>query len=245
MFKKERNKDKYVFELKKFTIRHEKSAMKIGVDSIILGAWTRIPSQGRILDVGTGCGILALMMAQRTNLEIDAVECDKLSYEEALENFYNSLWKDRLFIYNCFFQEYALNCNKNYSLIICNPPYFKAGTTPSNPTRKNARHDKLLTLQELIFYSKRLLDKEGFLSIIIPFERYNDLKKFVDENKMFINRILYVKPTPVKSIRRVCLEISISKNNIFEEKNLIIEMKKRKEYSEDYINLTKDFYIIF
>jgi len=240
----EKNKT-YVFKLKQFSVRHEKSAMKIGVDSIILGSWTNIPEYGRILDVGTGCGILALMMAQRSNLEIDAIECDKESYNESIENFNNSHWKKRLFAYNCFFQDYAEKCNKKYTLIICNPPFFKNGTTPYELGRTIARHEKSLSINDLIYYSKKILDENGIISLIIPYERINDLLKINEDNKMFINRILYIKPTPYKNIHRVCIEISLYKHELYEEKILTIENGKRHHFTDEYINLTKDFYNIF
>lgn len=240
-------KSKYIFHFKKFKIKHEKSAMKIGIDSVILGAWTNIPSYGSILDVGTGCGILALMLAQRSNnnVMIDAIECDFESYKEAIFNFDNSPWKNRLRAIHGFFQDYAKSCKLKYKLIISNPPYFKNGTNPPSNVRKIARHENLLNIDEFFFYSSLLLDNKGIISIIVPYERYSEIKCLCENYKMSIQRILYIRPTPEKEIHRICLEISNETIDKIDENFLIIEKGGRHNYTEDYINLTKDFYIIF
>lgn len=118
--------DKSAFRFKQFEINHEKSTLKVGTDAVLLGAWTPIPAPcGRILDIGSGCGVITLMLAQRSNAQITGVDIDKPSIEEAAENANNSLWKNRINFINCSIQDFCTaEHQNNFDLIVSNPPFF-------------------------------------------------------------------------------------------------------------------------
>ena len=216
--------------------------MKVGTDGVLLGAWSKA-IEGNILDIGTGTGLIALMLAQRTQTAlIDTIEIDEAASKEAQENFNNSNWKDRLTISNISLQNYQPN--KNYDLIISNPPFFINATKAPKATRNNARHTDTLSFDELIDSVKRLLANTGIFSLILPLNEANHFIKLALQSKLFLNRKCLVKPNPSKSAKRVLMEFSFSERELVEEE-LTIETENRHEYTKEYISLTKDFYLKF
>ncbi len=147
------------FQFKEFTIQQEKTAMKVGTDSILLGSWVALDTENSILDIGTGTGLLALMLAQRSDaLTIDAVEINEEAYIEAVTNFENSPWGDRLFCYHASIQEFATEIDEKYDLIVANPPYFDPSKIISS--RSIARQTHTLTHMVLLKNTKKLLSKK-------------------------------------------------------------------------------------
>src|SRR5690625_4321987 len=162
------------FKFKKFTIHQDRCAMKIGTDAVLLGSWVEVSSHVKsILDIGSGTGILALMLAQRSQADfIDAIEIEPNAYEQAVGNFENSIWSDRLFCYHGDFKEFAQEIDNTYDLIVCNPPYFDTSNVndySSSFERKTARFKSALSYQELIIGIRKLLSPSGLFSLIIPF----------------------------------------------------------------------------
>ncbi len=157
------------FEFKQFRIEQQKAAMKVGTDGVLLGAWTPIVDAQRILDVGTGTGLIALMLAQRSNARIDAVEIDKLASEEAEFNFAQSPWNDRLNVFNTNFQVFVNLPFVPYDLIVSNPPFFINSLKTKCAALSVARHDEMLSFDQLITGAKRLLSNTGRFCVIIPF----------------------------------------------------------------------------
>jgi tRNA1Val (adenine37-N6)-methyltransferase len=231
------------FQFKEFTIRQEKCAMKVGTDGVLLGAWTAVnESVNRILDVGTGTGIIAIMLAQRTNAQIDAVEIDATAANQAKENILNCPWKNRIRVYSISLQKYVSEAKKNYDLIISNPPYFSNSLTSVDSERNLARHDDMLSLDELFSGISKILKEKGRFAIIHPADSLEVLCSNAAINNLFLNRLTKVFPTPQKSSIRVLCEFSFFNKKLTEDE-ITIEEYGRHKYSKEFISLTKDFYL--
>lgn len=231
------------FKFKQFVIHQEKCAMKVGTDGVLLGAWTDCTNAHNVLDIGTGTGLIALMIAQGSNAKIDAVEIDDEACKQAKENVINSPWKDQVQIINKSFQEFE-SINNKYDLIVSNPPYFQNSLYASNEKRTDARHNSNLELDDLISGALKLLSEKGKLSIILPYLEGTMFILKAAENGLYCVRQTKVLPKPDKEPKRLLLEFMKEKMPLVEQE-LIIELNKRHEYSDAYKNLTKDFYLAF
>ncbi|WP_369048527.1 tRNA1(Val) (adenine(37)-N6)-methyltransferase [Tenacibaculum sp. UWU-22] len=236
----------YPFKFKAFTIHQDKTAMKVGTDAVLLGAWCAINNaQDTILDVGSGTGIIALMLAQRSNATtIDAVEIDKNAYEQTVENFEQSDWGDRLFCYHASFEAFANEFaqeNETYDLIISNPPFYTDNFETENQARNKARFTSSLSFDHLITGVCKILAKNGTFSVIIPKKEEENFVAIAAKNNLYVNRVCHVKGTPNSEIKRSLLTFSFQKNTIKKE-TLTIEIS-RHNYTEAYKALTKDFYL--
>jgi tRNA1Val (adenine37-N6)-methyltransferase len=218
--------------------------MKIGTDGILLGAWCSIKEDSnKILDIGSGTGVVSLMLAQRSNaLIIDSVEVENNAYKQTVENFENSDWSDRLFCYHSTFQDFAKELEgEKYDLIVSNPPFYTDNFETTNIPRNRARFTSSLSFTELIIGVSKILSKQGKFTTIIPFKEEINFIGIAEEEKIFINKICRVKGNKTSVIKRSLLTFSFYKKKI-NISSLTIE-KHRHSYTKDYINLTKDFYI--
>lgn len=232
------------FQFKQFTVQQEKAIMKVGTDGVLLGAWASVPaSGGRVLDIGTGTGLIALMMAQRTEeVKIDALEIDDASARQAEENFRKSAWKERIYCIPSSFQDYVRRCKKRYDLIICNPPYF-SDSNKAPASRKNlARHDDTLSLKDILKGSATLMKETGILSLILPLQKEKQVLDLISAHGLYCNRLTRVKSIPAKPVKRILVECSYLQGNPAEDQ-LIIETGKRHVYSEEFKRLIQEFYL--
>ncbi|MEP5339203.1 MAG: methyltransferase [Algibacter sp.] len=233
------------FIFKQFAVSQDRSAMKIGTDGVLLGAWVSVENNPfAILDIGAGTGIIGLMVAQRCHAEIiDAVEIDDDAYEQCVDNFERSPWGDRLFCYHASLDEFVDEVDDRYELIISNPPFYSEDYKTDNKQRDIARFQDALPFNHLTESASKLLTEDGKFAVIIPFKEETNFIELASKVKLFPNKILRVKGNPDSEIKRSLLEFSFqetsSKINIDE---LIIETD-RHQYTQDYINLTKDFYL--
>ena len=188
------------FKFKQFTINQSGSAMKVGTDGVLLGAWVSLPERGsEVLDVGTGTGLLSLMIAQKfLNAKLTAIDIDRSSCIQAKENFQGSKWKDRINIEEVSFQDFCLQSVQNYDLIIVNPPYFSNSLLAADSSRSLARHQKSLSLDELVIGVKKCLHPEGYFSIILPSNQKMKCLYCAKEVGLFPQRILNVRSNPVR-----------------------------------------------
>ena len=218
--------------------------MKIGTDGVLLGAWCSLKDNPmKILDIGSGTGLVSLMLAQRSNaLIIDSVEVENNAHIQTVENFKKSKWSDRLFCYNSTFQEFSKESEDNkYDLIVSNPPFYTDSFETTNTARNKARFTSSLSFIELIKGVLKTLTRQGNFTTIIPFKEEESFIFLAKEEKLFINKICRVKGNNISEIKRSLLTFSFYKKKIHIS-SLIIE-KARHLYTDDYINLTKDFYI--
>ncbi|WP_439153305.1 tRNA1(Val) (adenine(37)-N6)-methyltransferase [Winogradskyella sp.] len=231
------------FKFKQFTVNQNRCAMKIGTDGVLLGAWTSINHRPfSVLDIGSGTGILALMIAQRSTAQIiEAIEIDADAYEQCADNFENSSWSDRLFCYHAALLEYVEEIEDNYDLIICNPPFYSEDFKTNNTSRDLARFNDAMPFEHIIYAAVNLLSEIGILSIILPFKEEEHFTSIASKVGLFPNRRTHVKGNPESDIKRSLLEYSFVKSKV-ETLELIIETG-RHQYTDDYINLTKEFYL--
>ncbi|NVK09997.1 MAG: methyltransferase [Tenacibaculum sp.] len=234
------------FEFKEFTVHQDKTAMKVGTDAVLLGAWCNLGDfPDAMLDVGSGTGVISLMLAQRSDaMTIDAVEVDGDAYQQTVENFEQSDWGDRLFCYNASFVEFAEEMSEEeeeYDIIVSNPPFYTDNYETEDLARNKARFTSSLSFEELLKGVSEILSENGRFSTIIPFKEEVDFIKLAKKHNLYLNRVCRVKGNPMSEIKRSLLELSFTESSIQEEE-LIIETK-RHQYTDAYINLTKDFYL--
>ncbi len=230
------------FKFKEFTIQQGKTAMKVGTDGVLLGAWADFSSADKILDIGSGTGLISLMAAQRTNAEIYAIEFEENAFKQTVENIEISKYNKRIKAYNVSLQLYSEETTIKFDHIVCNPPFFSNSLKPDNKARNIARHDNTLPFSDLISGVKRIIHKEGKFSLILPVEKKIEFISLAEKLDLYCNRLTMVKPNFNKAIKRVLFEFSLRKTET-KESELIIETDKRHSYTREYIELTRDFYL--
>jgi tRNA1Val (adenine37-N6)-methyltransferase len=230
------------FQFRQFTVFHDKCSMKVNTDGVLLGAWADADNISRALDVGTGSGLIALMIAQRSEAMIDAVEIDPPAALQACENAGHSPWKDRIHVHPGSFQDFASNSAKKYDLIVSNPPFFRNSLKPSDKRRSNARHDLSLTLEELLKGTAPLLNPQGRLCVILPYPEKDDFVELASIYRLYGKRITEVRSTPGTVFSRVLMSFGPVPSGAPERTELTIH-EADGSYSEEYRELTKDFYL--
>ena len=229
-----------MFRFKQFSIAQDNCAMKVGTDGTLLGAWVKADKPQQILDIGTGTGLIAMMMAQRfENANIKAIELDLDASQQAFENFQKTKWSNRLSLEYISLQEFQHTAS--FDLIVSNPPYFENNLKTNDKQRTQARHTDTLSFESLIECSAKLLSQKGSLAIILPSKSKSKVEKIAKNYKLHLNRLCWVKGNDKTTIKRALLQFSFSKHP-FEENILIIE-KKRHVYTDKYTQLCKDFYL--
>jgi tRNA1Val (adenine37-N6)-methyltransferase len=233
-----------LFKFKQFSIEQDRCAMKIGTDGVLLGAWAPIENNPfSILDVGTGTGIIALMLSQRSNAQqIDALEIDDNAYEQAVDNFEDSPWSDRLFCFHAGLDEFVEEPEDEYDLIVSNPPFYTDDYKTENEQRDLARFADAMPFEDLVEAADLLLSENGVFAVIIPFKEEDNFITLAKEYELYPIKITRVKGTPTTEIKRSLLAFSRNESAIILTTELIIETA-RHVYTSEYIELTKDFYL--
>ncbi|MGD2034064.1 MAG: methyltransferase [Bacteroidales bacterium] len=232
------------FQFKKFMIRQDKCAMKVGTDGVLLGAWATVENTRRVLDIGTGTGLIAIMLAQRSNAFVDAIEIDETAANQAKENSLESPWDQRVRIYNLSLQDFLTHYDLHYDLIVSNPPYYSNSYCSPDRKRKLARQDEMLNTDDLFIAVSKMLSDRGRFATICPADMPELLEKTARSYGLYPVRMTEVIPVPDKPSKRILIEFSF--NEMITEKNAItIEVGSRHDYSKEYIALTKDFYLKF
>ena len=233
------------FKFKQFSIEQDRCAMKIGTDGVLLGAWSSLDhNPDSILDIGTGTGLIALMLAQRSDAElIDALEIEENAYEQSVDNFEKSDWGDRLFCYHAAFDEFVeeMQDEEKYDLIISNPPFYSEDYKTGNDNRDQARFAEALPLTELIEGASLLLSENGHFDIIIPFSEESNAIEIGKTFGLFPNRITRVKGTKDTPIKRSLISFGFGEKKP-ETDELILEIS-RHNYTDKFKDLVKDFYL--
>lgn len=233
-----------MFTFKQFAIEQDRCAMKIGTDGVLLGAWAPIDNHPfSILDIGTGTGIIALMLAQRSAAQqIDALEIDEAAYEQATDNFENSPWNDRLFCFHAGLDEFIEEPEEEYDLIVSNPPFYSEDYKTENESRDLARFQDAMPFEQLLEAADLLLSEHGIFAVIIPFKEEENFIALANEFELYPLKITRVKGTPTTEIKRSLLAFSRNETTNLPIDELVIETA-RHVYTQEYIGLTKDFYL--
>ena len=231
------------FHFKKFSVQHDRCTMKVGTDGVLLGAWVNVAHAKSILDIGTGSGVIALMLAQRTqeHVTIDAVEIEVGDAEQARENVAHSPWSEKVVVHSSSIQDF--HPGKQYDLLVSNPPYFSNSWEPPDQRRHQTRHTITLPYPELLTAATRLLSPDGKFSVILP---YAEGLHFIDlalASGLHCTRQWSFRTRPDKPIERWLLEFS-RLNAVRKENEIQLYREKAgEEWSAQYIELTRDFYL--
>lgn len=234
--------DESVFRFRQFSVRHDKAGLKVGTDGVLLGAWADVDKARDVLDIGTGTGLIALMLAQRNaNANIHGVDISKEAYEQANENFTASPWYDRMRCFHMPIQEFAEATVQRYDLIVSNPPYFTDGILSDNAERSSARHAIYLPQEELVQSVILLLRKQGRFCVILPYLEGVRFKEIAQTAGLFCNKLTGVKPTAFKEVSRWMMEFSFNAGSY--RYNEIFLRNENGNWSGQYRELTSSYYI--
>ncbi len=229
------------FQFKQFSVRQAKSAMKVGTDGVLLGAWVDVQGVRKALDVGTGTGLIALMLAQRSDARIDAVEIDAGAAAEASENAAASPWADRVRVFHQSIQDYARQANERYDLVVSNPPFFTGGVLSAYQDRASVRHTVKLPHGDLLDAARKLLQPQGRLAVILPYLEGLRFGELAASYGFYLCRRTKVRPLPHQPFNRLLLEFARDVRPL-KESELVIQ-DAQGQWSADYVELTRPFYI--
>jgi Predicted O-methyltransferase len=218
--------------------------MKVGTDGVLLGAWANVSKAKRILDIGTGSGLIAMMLAQRNeDVTIDAIDIEDGAFIQAIENVAASPFKERIAVHLAPLTEYAESISCKYDLIVSNPPYFGQSLTSPDKQRTTARHTTTLTLDTLLYDSLSILNTKGRIALILPSSSEKELKEIAEMYSLAIERRTNVIPKPDAPHKRILVELTRKENaEKYTTDNLLLEIS-RHQYSPEYKALTSEFYL--
>ena len=232
-----------MFQFKQFTIHHDRCAMKVGTDGVLLGAWTNIENARRIIDIGTGSGLIALMLAQRCpSATVSGIDICENAVSQAKENAKNSPFSQKINIEHSSVQDFAENNPSAFDLAISNPPFFTNSLLSPTRERTLARHAESMPLSSLFASAAKLLSSEGRFSSIYPFDNLREILDCAASYHFFLLRQTTVFPTPHVHPKRILLEFSKLPHSTPIYNTLIVETE-RHHYSDDFRALAKDFYL--
>ena len=230
------------FRFKQFSVIDKNSTLKVGTDAVLLGAWAGSGTPENILDIGTGCGLLSLMLAQRfKEAKVTGIDIHEGSVRDASENFAASAWAERLRAKHLSLQEFSKGRLDEYDLIISNPPFFNNALLPSAAKRKLAKHSGELSFHDLALHVKRLLKARGSFSLILSYESKDEFRQIAEKTGFYLHREMIIFPVKGKKANRY-----LSEWGTFAAEPITEELSIRNKdhiFSREYIELTKEFYL--
>ncbi|MBL0341766.1 MAG: methyltransferase [Bacteroidetes bacterium] len=230
------------FRFKQFVVCQDRCAMKVGTDGVLLGAWVNASQAKRILDIGTGTGLIALMLAQKSTAFIDGIDIDENAFLQAKENFSLSPWKDRLQAINSSVQDFTTHIHERYDLIVSNPPYFIGAHPAPSEARNVARHmDDSLSIEDLADCVIKLLSPSGRFCVILPFMEGVKFIDYAEKAGLYVSHLTKVKTKVEKQEKRMMMEFELVRKEIVEDELVIQE--EDLSFTEQYVELTKDYYL--
>lgn len=231
------------FHFKEFFVYDDMSTMKVGTDAVLLGVWSRPDGAVSILDAGTGCGIVALMIAQRSDGLITAIDIDESSVKQATENFANSPWKDKLQAEKISLQEFSATTDRKFDLIVSNPPFFRRSLKPGCEKRQKARHDDHLSMEDLFSCSSGLLEKHGRLNLVLPAAEERAAISSARIFDLHLTEKLNFIPKEGKDINRVVLSFTRGLPCSSAKEETVVMRYADGEHSAAFINFTRKYYL--
>jgi len=229
------------FRFKHFTVEDNQSTLKIGTDAMLLGAWANPGNAKRILDIGSGCGVLALMMAQKSNALIDAIDIDQLSADQARENFDKSPWSDRIVSVCCSLDDFRPSSGDLYDYIISNPPYFSNQLKSKSVRLNRTKHEKGIEVHTLVKKIHSLLRPDGKFSVIFPYENHLFFINVCEKNGFHILKQVNVHSKPRSCAGRTLMEFGRTVNRCPLITQLCI-LNENGKFTDDYLTMTADFH---
>jgi tRNA1Val (adenine37-N6)-methyltransferase len=236
-----RKKNPY-FHFKRFSINHANSSMKVGTDGVLLGCWVNPTGAMNILDIGTGSGLIAIMLGQRSDPEavIDAVEIAEADVNQAVENVRNSPWRERITVHHTSIQDFRPN--KKYQLIVSNPPFFVNSFAPPDLRRMSSRHTTALSFSDLILAVLELLDKEGRFAVIMPPVEGAILREYALTKGLYCNRLWEFRSRKSKPVERWLMEFMFSDQET-QRGEVIMFKDPGDEWTDEFKEISKEFYL--
>lgn len=231
------------FRFKQFTIEQDQCLMKVGTDGVLLGAWADVSGCKKVLDIGTGTGLIAIMLAQRNlSADIHAVEIDATAATQAQQNANASPWSKRLEIFTDAIQDFQRFTHNQYDLIVSNPPFFSGGTFSDNQNRNNVRHTIKLSHGDLLIAVRSLLAENGKFCVVLPFIEGLRFEEMAKQYGLHCTKKTEVHPKADKAVERLLIQFEPT-IQATETNQLVIQKEARNDWTDDYIALTKDFYL--
>ena len=231
------------FQFKQFRINQDKTAMKVCTDSCVLGAWTEVKEANQILDIGTGTGLLSLMVAQRSEAKITAVEIDAAAAAQAEENFNGSPWKNRIVLTQKSLQQFGHENQQQFDVIICNPPFFQASLKSPDTAKTIAKHTQELPFEDLLHFVKQFLTPEGFFYLLLPPSEAEVFRNLALNEKLFPVKELQLFTQPNGKHLRTIYAYSFQEKP--SEKQSLIIRNLDQTYTSEFAALLKEYYLIF
>ena len=225
------------FRFQQFSIQQSKDVFRVGTDGVLLGAMCKVKNAKKILEIGTGTGLISLMLAQRNvSAKILAIDINENAVKLASENFRNSIFNENLKVELKDFKNFETN--ENFDLVVCNPPFFEENASAKDVL---ARQQVELNFRNLVEKSTEIITKKGILSIILPSEAATDVKSLAEEFNLYLVREINIYGIEGGNLKRNILEFSLAQKPL-EISDFVIE-KSPREYSDQYLNLTKNFHV--
>ena len=230
------------FHFQQFSLHHHKSTMKVGTDAVLLALWTGLDGVRSVLDIGTGSGIITLLLAARNStLKVDAVEMDTASFEEASANFSDSPFTGRLHTFLTDIQDFVPEKEKRYDLLISNPPFFINDYRPGQSQRKLARHTDTLRYEQLIAVALRLMKPEGRFSLVLPYRESKVFLKLAEQSGLYLQQQMLIFPKPCSEPNRINLLFGLHPVILKTEKFII--RNEEGTFTKQYIDMVKNYYL--
>ncbi len=230
------------FKFKKFTIRQDKCAMKVGTDGVLLGAWTNTENASRIADIGTGTGLIAIMLAQKSEALITGIEIDGEAAMQAMENMDSTEWRDRLLVINADINDFYTNHEGEYDLIVSNPPFFKEDTKGHHEKRNMARHTDILDFNTLTRAASFMLSEGGALCVILPATSSAEFIAEALKYRLYLSHKTEVTTKPGATPKRVMLRFKKGHSEEYTEFSQLL-LSENGEKSKEYLSLTSEYYL--
>jgi len=229
------------FQFKQFTVYHDLCAMKVGTDGVLLGAWAPAETATKILDIGTGSGLIALMLAQRSQAAITAIDIDEGAIRQTNINFRQSPWNSRMRVIAASLQEFSLQSPGTFDLIVSNPPYFVNALKSGQSSRDHARHTDTLPLKTLIHCTAQLLSTSGKASFVFPADGADQLEDIAWEEHLFLNNRTDVSNNEGGKPKRILMTFSFSRESVVRERLTLRDINN--EYTNALKALCGDYYL--